>query len=365
MRHATALSFPPPSSKTRLPPAVARKQLKPRDVIVRAATCEILRRRGVHTENSPALVERVYPGCEPTALYIAKAATSPAMTTVPGWAQELVIASNVDFIDSMAATSAFAALSQRALTLTGVKPRKIPSRVHPFALVGGWIGEGKPIPVASLGLTATTLTPYKLAALSTFTEEMQNYSIPEIELIVRQALQHDLGALLDQALLSADAATPDKPAGIFNGVTPITKSAATPLTDAMLADLGALTAAVGANAPDAQVVFVANPVQALRMRAAGLDIISSGFMAVGSVGAIDAGALVLLVDDIRFSASGEAVLHMETVPLPLSAVGTPNTVAAPMASLFQIDAVALRSIQWTGWKLRRTGAAAIVNSVTW
>jgi hypothetical protein len=56
---------------------------------------------------------------------------------------------------------------------------------------------------------------------------------------------------------------------------------------------------------------------------------------------------------------------MDTVPSALSAVGSPNTVAAPMRSAFQSDVTALRSILPIDWALRRAGAVAVVNGTTW
>ena len=83
-------------------------------------------------------------------------------------------------------------------------------------------------------------------------------STPSIESVVRNVLQHDLSELLNTALLDSSAATSLQPAGLFASATSVTASTATPLSEAMITDLGALAAAVSTNAPDAQPVFIAN-----------------------------------------------------------------------------------------------------------
>ena len=56
---------------------------------------------------------------------------------------------------------------------------------------------------------------YKLAAVKGFTEEMM--PAWAIEALVREALSHDLTALLDSALFDAAAATAVRPAGYLTG----------------------------------------------------------------------------------------------------------------------------------------------------
>ena len=61
-----------------------------------------------------------------------------------------------------------------------------------------------------------------------------------------------------------------------------------------------------------------------------------------------------------------ATLHMEdTTPLAIGTVGSPNTVAAPVRSLWQTDTVGIRMIQPMNWTLRRSGVLAWTQSVTW
>lgn len=350
-----------------------RKRLKPRDTLVRAAVAELLR-----TQTRPGILEliedviaRRYGGCPATNFYT-RAAVNPAATTTATWAAELVGTAVVDFMASdMARQSGFAQLAQRALVVPlepGVGRVSVPARASPLSLMGAWVAEGGPKPVYAGVLGATTLAPYKLSAVSAFSEEMTQ--LAEIELIVRETLAHDLSALLDTALFDATASSATRPAGLWNGATAVTASAATPLAEAMLADLKALGAAVnGTGNPDAQVVFVVNPAQATRINLTApqfQNLIVSGYQTAGSVGAIDAGSIAMIVGQPVFAVSRDATLHMESTPLPLG-TGTQGSgvLAVPMRSLFQEDLVALRAVLRVGWVKRRAAATALTSAVTW
>ena len=366
-------AYSPTSSNRRLPPAVERKRLRGSDLVVRAATAELMR-----TETAPGMhegvanaVRRLYGDDPATTAYIARAAVNPANSTVPQWAGDLVGTAVADFIASDMPQSGFAQLAERALVVPfeqGAASVKIPGRASPLTLMGAWVAEGGPKPVYQGVMNTTTLTPYKLSAVSTFTEEMLEFSA--IEQIVREVLAHDLTALLDTAIFDATAVSAIRPAGLFNNATAVTPSALTPANEAMLADLKALAAAVtGTGNPDSAVTYVMNPAQAVRVGilAPGYtNMIVSGYMAAGSVGAIDTGGVAMMVGQPAFQISRNASLHMETSPLPLvtGAQGS-GVVATPMRSMFQEDAVALRCVLHAGWVKRRTAATALATSVTW
>ena len=352
---------------------LARQRLKPRDTLVRAATVELLRREIGHgqIEDPVAVVGRLYDRCPATLAYLQRAATSPANTTTATWAAELVATSMADFMAADMPASAFAQLAALSLTVTlepGTALVKVPSRQSPLVLQGGWIGEGNAKPVVSIPLSTVNVTPYKLSAISTFTEEMLLSTM--IEQLVRQALSHDLTGLLDSALLDSTASSATRPAGLFAGVTPITASAATPPTAAMVADIKALVAAISVGHPDARPVIVMNPAQALSLGFAAPAfnnaVIVSGYMPAGSVGAIDADAVAMLVGQPVFAASRNIALHMESTPLPL-ATGAQGSavVASPMRSAFQEDWVGLRCELRAGYTKLRSGAAALVTGAGW
>jgi hypothetical protein len=96
-----------------------------------------------------------------------------------------------------------------------------------------------------------------------------------------------------------------------------------------------------------------------------VDVLVAPNVTAGTVIMVDASAFASVLGAPSFRASQHAAIHMDTAPSALSATGSPNTVAAPMRSAFQSDTTALRSIIPIDWVLRRTGAAAVMNSVTW
>jgi len=76
------------------------------------------------------------------------------------------------------------------------------------------------------------------------------------------------------------------------------------------------------------------------------------------------GIAAALAPEARTVLNENAAIHMDDAPAALSAVGSPNTVAAPIRGLFQTDTLGLRTILHTGW-IARTGAVSVVNSVKW
>ena len=216
---------------------------------------------------------------------------------------------------------------------------------------------------------------------------MATYSAQSIEQIIRQAMSDDTSIALDTYLIDAVAASAGvRPAGLLNGVSPITASVLTPASAAMVADLKALVAAIIAAGGGRNIVLIVNPAQAISMgvvqtttgdflfgdaqsAAAKFNsrLIVSATCPAGRVIAVDAADFASAAGDApRFAVSTDATLHEEdTTPLALGTTGSPNVVAAPMRSLFQTDAVAVRMSLYVSWVMRRTGMVQTIASVTW
>jgi hypothetical protein len=160
---------------------------------------------------------------------ILKAATAPAMTTTAGWAAELAQTANWPGpLPLLNPSSVYAALAARGLRarFDGASMIKLPARTATQNMGGAFVVEGGPIRIARGSLTATaSLVPKKLAVISTFTEELALYSLPNIEAVIQASLADDTRAALDSALLDSHAARATRPAGILAGVTPITATA--------------------------------------------------------------------------------------------------------------------------------------------
>lgn len=100
----------------------------------------------------------------------------------------------------------------------------------------------------------------------------------------------------------------------------------------------------------------------------GYPVIATSGLAAGIVVCVAPSALAVVGngDPIRVEVSTEATVHFEdTTPLALSATATPNTVAAPALSAFQMDLTVIRMLAPITWAMRTTGAVSWVSSVTW
>lgn len=338
---------------------------------------------------------------------ILKAATAPAMTSVVGWAAELVGANVRALMDTIRPVSIYPRLAARGsdLTFDGVVPIVLPYRQYgtvpgsePAAtaydkrLAGAFVGEGAPIPVRQGLFRSLTLNPYKMGVISAFTREMAFASTPAMEQIIREAIAEDTAWVLDMALFSDEAAVPGvRPAGLFAGLTALTPAAAGP--DAALADIKALVGSVIGNGGGRSVVLIMNPLQAMslsfmteggvflfrdevsRGSLMGVSLITSTTVPPGEVYCIDAGEFASGTGDPVFDVSDQATLHMDDGSYPanftaptvqqISGTGTPNVVAAPVRSLWQTASIAVRMLMNVSWGMRRSGMVAFMTGVNW
>ncbi len=379
-----------PKGETRRPFAAPAKKSAPGDLIIRSAVIQVL----AHIERRSAIDVLTGRYGEDdhikTILDVtARSATAPATTTTSGWAAELVQTATLDFIDTLVANSIYPVLRDLGGRFTfgrnGVV--SIPARAATPSVAGSFVGQGAPIPVRQAGFSATSLTPKKMAVITTFTREIAEKSTPDIEQVLRTAIQEDTGVAIDTVLLDANAATTIRPAGLRNGITGLMPTANGGFA-ALVADLkglvGALITSSGGNIR--QPVWVMNPVQALSisltqngngdfpfaadLRAGtllGYPVAQSATVPNGTVALVDAADFFTATgDEPRFEVSDQAVLHMEdTAPAQISAADTPNVVAAPIRSMFQTDSLALRMIMDLNWAMRRAGMVAFVQGVTW
>ena len=138
-------------------------------------------------------------------------------------------------------------------------------------MAGDWIGEGAPIPVKQGSIAGLTLTPKKLAVISTFTRELAMHSTPQIESLIRTMILEDTAAALDKFLLDNVAASSVRPAGLRNGVAG-TPSSGTTLAN-IVTDLKAALTPILAAGGGRNLVWLMNPA---RLAALGLMTSASG-----------------------------------------------------------------------------------------
>ena len=389
--------IPPPQSNTPVMPAdagrkffaVPKKKPEPGDYVARALAAWT--KQHVTKDPFEKILRDGYNNDEMTNIVL-RAAVNPAMTTVATWAAELVQTSNVDFLDRLIPNFIFPQLKAmgNSYTFGNSGVLKIPVRANTPTLAGAWTGEGAAKPVKKMSFSTVTLSPTKLSVISTFSEEMATYGMPSIEGIIRQAMSDDTGIALDSYLIDNVAASAGiRPAGLLNGVTPITASVLTPAPSAMVADLKALVGAITAAGGGGRgpIAILINPAQALTLSFAqtttgdflfsdqaqaaskfGVRFIVSATVPAAKVIAVDAADFATALGDTpRFAVSTEATLHEEdTTPLALGtgAQGS-GVLAVPMRSLFQTDAVAIRMSLYVSWAMRRASMVQAITTVTW
>jgi HK97 family phage prohead protease len=365
---------------------IAPKLCEPRDHITRAMAVHfIAKMQGRQLDD--VLKER-YPNDEGTGIVL-RAAVAPAQTTVAGWAAELVGTAIGDFLNQLAIVSIYPQLAAKGPKFTfgrnGVI--KVPGRASTPKINGSFVGEGQPIPVRKLGLSAITLTPKKMAVISEFTREMGLHSTPAIEGVIRQAMNEDTAEAIDTVLIDANPATVIRPAGLLNGLTPIAVSAAATRFEKIAADIQALMAPIIAARGGRDLVLLCNPAQSLAMDWAvtpagtfvfagdggapgmrGLTIVSSTTVPAGTLIMVDAADFASVTGDTpEFDVSDVATIHEEdTTPLPLvtGAQGS-GVVASPMRSLWQTASIGIRMLLDMNWSMRRAGMVTHMTGVTW
>jgi HK97 family phage prohead protease/HK97 family phage major capsid protein len=365
------------------PFAVPAKKVEPMDLMIRSAICTGISHW--HRRSIDQVLRERYGNDEATAI-VTRAAVDPAKTTVVGWAAELVQTITDGFLNSLTPISIYARLRAMSISLTFDRAGiiRIPARAATPQINGDFVGEGAPIPVRRLALTSIQLTPKKVAVISTFTEEMADFSTPAIESLLREAITEDTAVVLDTKLIDANPATIIRPAGLRNGIAGLTPSAATTAAAAMVADLRALIGALTAVNGGRRVAILINTAQAFSLSMAqtvngdflfgspeeasrkfGVTFIASNSVPAGTVIAVDVADFVTVSGDTpNFDMSNQATIHEEdTTPLPI--VDGAGVSAKPVRSLYQTDTMGLRMRMPVNWAMRRAGMVSWMAGVIW
>ena len=387
-----ALTVYTPASKPEVAaPAIVHKtkELAPLDYFVRTGTVGLCAKLWGKSLEETRL--KIYGEDEPTkgsCELVLRAASAPAMTTVTGWAAELVQQTYADLMPLLMPQALLTRLAAKGLALSfGTAGRIIiPTRSRTPTIAGSFVGEGAAIPVRQGAFTTQTLVPKKLAVISTWTREMGDHSTPAIEGLIREAIQQDTSVAIDTVLIDANAATVIRPAGLLNGVAATTATAGGGIA-ALIGDitalLGAVTTSTYGNVRSP--AFLVNPTDMLRasllqatntgifpfreeIRGGTLNtvpLIDSATVPAKTMILVDAADFVVVGGEApRMELSDQATLHMEDTS-PADLVISPSTVAAPQKSLFQTDSIALRMVLPLNWVQRRAGTIAWTQNVTW
>lgn len=283
---------------------------------------------------------------------VLRAAVNPAMTNVAGWAAELV-GDAIGPFAALAPSSAYAQLAARGarVSFNANGTISFPSEVYSQDIVDGlFIAEGNPIPVVSFEFDGGNLTPRKAAAIVTWTREMAKATPFSISSVFAALLESYVGFAADSILLSDLVGTANYPAGIGYDAIAVAPAAAGAPADRILADLRNLAQAIADVGPLVRPVYIMSAANKVAVDAVypGLDVIGSPSLALTNahkVYCIDAASFVSGEGDTADVDFGEeATLHMETVPMPLT--------ASPTRSLFQTASVGARVISSLDWVVR-------------
>jgi HK97 family phage major capsid protein len=368
-----------------------KKELDGLDYMVRAATVAYFAK--TTGKLADEIRQRIYGDDEPTrgiCEIVLRAASAPAMTTVVGWAAELVQQIYTDFMELLMPKAMLRQLAAKGLTLNFGQAGRIiiPTRSRTPTIAGSFVGEGMAIPVRQGAFTSQTLTPKKVAVISVWTREMNDHSIPAIEGLIREAVQLDTSVAIDTVLIDANAATVIRPPGLLNGLTPLVATAGGGLpaligdikqliqalvtgtlgnlrSPAWLMNPGDILAASLASAPNTGIFPFRDEIKGGTLN--NVPFIDSVTVTPKTMVLIDAADFVVVGGEApRLELSDQATLHMEdTNPQDLVGAGSPGVVAAPQRSLFQTDSIALRMVMPLNWVQRRAGTVAFTQNTTW
>jgi hypothetical protein len=317
-----------------------------------------------------------YPGDQVTPI-ILRGASLPAKTTDSVWAGPLAALSVSDAIFDVVSMSAIGRLMASGalhIDLGRFASVVVPGRSTTLAGAGQWKAEGEVVPARQYSLLGPTLRPHKLTVIATFTNEMSEAS--NIEMILRALMAEAAGPAIDAAIFSAVAASPQKSAGLLNGLTPLTPSTSSGF-DAVGRDLGMLVADLATRNGGAHAMFVSSPSQAVAMRfyAGGqfgdpatnaLPVVSSGAIPDKTVIAIEPPSFACTISAPEFEVGTVATIHQEdTTPSDIVGGSSPGTLASPpVKSMFQVDAIALKMSVWVDWCMRAPHVS-FMTAVNW
>jgi hypothetical protein len=305
------------------------------------------------------MVKAAWPD-DPQVPRIVKAAFPPLDTSMFPAAQSIVV------IPALAPSSASSRLLSAGMTvsLVGIQEVKLPYIGAPGRPRAIFIGEGQPAPVVRMNLSDAVVGPCrKIVLIVALSRELLDASPATAETIISSALATSAEQAIDSLLFSTTAATPDAPAGLLAGLTPIVATACGGM-NAIATDLGNLAAAFGAAglATD-DMVIVTTPELATKLKVQlspkfTNTVLSSGSIAAGTVvGVLPGGLISAYQDGVAFESSIQAAYHEEdTTPQPL--------MASPARSLYQTDAISIRVRARAAWATM-TGAVQYLTGATW
>jgi len=327
-------------------------------------------------EQTPAqIAEARWGKTHPTLVRVIKAGVSTGATPSGEWGSELVQADGRytgDFVEFLKARTIFDQLPLREV------PAHVTIKGQDGTATGYWVGEAAAIPVSPQDYSAITLTPLKVAAISTVSKELLKHSSPSAERLVRDSLVDACAQRVDMTFLGAGAgSTGVSPAGLLNSVSPVNSNGTT--ASALRQDVLELYTPFLQQKNASGLWFVTTPtlaksisllVNALGQRefpevnATGGTLLGDPVRTGDNVGATH---LILLkpsdiwrIGDtgIEVSLSMDATIEQDDDPQGEGL--TPTPASATLMSMFQTDSVAFKVVRPISYAKRRSHAVQYV-----
>jgi hypothetical protein len=332
-----------------------RQPEDPIRTIARAALTKALHMRN-RASTPEALARQHWPFDEDVQLLLRAAAPPADMTS----ASALVVIGHA-ILPMLAPYSAAARLFAAGLSVTLGPEGAI--MVPGFSTANvAFVRGGGAKPVVQASSTSARLDPYKLAGIAVATDEL--LAMGSAETLIRSMLSESAGPALDAVAFSSNAATPDAPAGLLHGITPLTASASTDFFDALAADIATVVGAIAPVSGSGRIAFVMNPAQYFSVRLRTFDfsepdtvLYATAALPVGSLVAIALNALVSATSPPEFETGTQTMLSMNDAP-----TAWPN---GPVMSMFQTNSTAIKMVEKISWAVRSPQAIAVINGVKW
>jgi hypothetical protein len=310
----------------------------------------------------PEVVARREFAREDDVAWLARAPTVPAsIENTPSLVRMVM----PDFLAALSATSVAAKIFRAGLSLGFGNAASIAvPTLEGDASYARFVRAGDPIPVVqALVNPLAVLEPRKLAAIVVLTREMVSSS--NAEAIVLDALVRSVGLALDSALLDDVVGDDSRPAGIRNGIAPLTASLAPDPIAALMSDIEMLhraVAPVSANHPILVMSTTRALMAELRSQHGLAPLVVYGSLALRGTMiaiAIATDAIASVLDGApEIVSSRDAALQMDANP-------SANFDAAAVRSIWQTDCVALLVRLPVSWVVRSPRAVAWMTTTNW
>jgi HK97 family phage major capsid protein len=249
---------------------------------------------------------------------------------------------------------------------------KLPLSVAPFNIKisrqtagssTAWVGEGIGKPTSKLAFGNVTLPWSKAVSFIVITKELLRLTEPGSVEQLQTTLRDEMVVFVDKEFLSSTAAVANvRPAGILNGITPVTATAD------LAADLKTLVNTFFAARPyPSAPYFICSPAVASKIAALdigrevtvnggtllGLPVVTTPAAAANAI-VVDAPGIFVANAGIDLDVSEEALLQTDSAP------DSPATAATVFISLFQTNQIAIRAEQFVHWVVVASNAVQFV-----